>query len=67
MSHVKTFSLLIILIFNTILLTGCSNHNHDEVAGEVFESDHIYLTHMGLVRGHLHVGIELGICHGPTI
>ena len=35
------------------------NNDHDEIAGKVFENDHIYLTHTSLVRGHLYVGIEL--------
>lgn len=40
-------------------MSGCSNEGHDHGSPKVFKDDLTYLTHLGLVRGHLHVGIEL--------
>lgn len=59
--------LLIFITFNIFVLNGCSDestHNsshHDgaEKIAKVYESDNEYLTQIALMRGHLHVGIEL--------
>ena len=59
--------LLICIAFNIFVLNGCLNednhegHNHsgDKKIVKVYESDNEYLTQIALMRGHLHVGIEL--------
>ena len=47
--------LLVIILF---FLAGCSHEGHDHSSSKVFKDDQ-YLTHLGLVKGHLHVGVEL--------
>ena len=59
--------LLIGIAFNIFFLYGCSNENNNKIAhhekgqkiAKVYESDNEYLTQIALMRGHLHVGIEL--------
>jgi len=59
--------LLIAIAFNIFFLYGCSNENNNKTAhhekgkkiAKVYESDNEYLTQIALMRGHLHVGIEL--------
>jgi len=59
--------LLIGIAFNIFFLYGCSNENNNKTAhhekgqkiAKVYESDNEYLTQIALMRGHLHVGIEL--------
>ena len=58
---------LIFIILNTLFLYGCSDksdhmdshHKGDEKLAKVYDSDQMYLTQLGLMRGHLYVGIEL--------
>jgi hypothetical protein len=58
---------LIFLILNILFLHGCSDENNhmqpydkgDVKVAKVYDSDNIYLTQIGLMRGHLYVGIEL--------
>ena len=47
--------LLVIALF---FLAGCSNEGHDHSSSKVLKDDQ-YLTHIGLVKGHLFVGVEL--------
>ena len=47
--------LLAIVLF---FLVGCSHEGHDHSSSKVFKDDQ-YLTHIGLVKGHLFVGVEL--------
>jgi hypothetical protein len=47
--------LLVIALF---FLAGCSDEGHDHSSSKVFKDDQ-YLTHLGLVKGHLFVGVEL--------
>ena len=47
-----------ILIIALFSLTGCSHEGHDHSSLKVFKDDQ-YLTHIGLVKGHLFVGVEL--------
>ena len=47
--------LLVIALF---FLAGCSHEGHDYSSSKVLKDDQ-YLTHLGLVKGHLHVGVEL--------
>jgi len=47
-----------ILVVALFFLAGCSHEGHDHSSSKVFEDDK-YLTHIGLVRGHLFVGVEL--------
>ena len=47
--------LLVIALF---FLAGCSNEGHDHSSSKVLKDDQ-YLTHLGLVKGHLFVGVEL--------
>jgi hypothetical protein len=47
--------LLVIALF---FLAGCSHEGHDYSSSKVLKDDQ-YLTHIGLVKGHLFVGVEL--------
>ena len=47
--------LLVIALF---FVAGCSHEGHDHSSSKVFKDDQ-YLTHIGLVKGHLFVGVEL--------
>ncbi|MDA9642624.1 hypothetical protein N9S84_00860 [Nitrosomonadales bacterium] len=47
-----------LLVITLFFLTGCSHEGHDHTSSKVFKDDQ-YLTHLGLVKGHLHVGVEL--------
>ena len=47
--------LLVIALF---FLAGCSHEGHDHSSSKVLKDDQ-YLTHIGLVKGHLFVGVEL--------
>jgi len=47
--------LLVIALF---FLAGCSHEGHDHSSSKVLKDDQ-YLTHIGLVKGHLYVGVEL--------
>ena len=47
--------LLVIVLF---FLAGCSHEGHDHSSSKVLKDDQ-YLTHIGLVKGHLYVGVEL--------
>jgi hypothetical protein len=47
--------LLVIALF---FLAGCSHEGHDHFSSKVLKDDQ-YLTHIGLVKGHLFVGVEL--------
>jgi len=52
------------IIINSLFLYGCSDkkdhmNSHQKSESKVYESDKIYLTQIGLMRGHLYVGIEL--------
>ena len=47
--------LLAIVLF---FLVGCSHEGHDHSSSKVLKDDQ-YLTHIGLVKGHLFVGVEL--------
>ena len=47
--------LLVIVLF---FLVGCSHEDNDHSSSKVFKDDQ-YLTHLGLVKGHLFVGVEL--------
>ena len=47
-----------LLVITLFFLTGCSHEGHDYSSSKVLKDDQ-YLTHIGLVKGHLFVGVEL--------
>ena len=47
-----------ILVVALFFLAGCSHEGHDHFSSKVLKDDQ-YLTHIGLVKGHLFVGVEL--------
>jgi len=47
-----------ILVIALFCLAGCSHEGYDHSSSKVFKDDQ-YLTHIGLVKGHLFVGVEL--------
>jgi len=46
------------LVITLFFLAGCSHEGRDHSSSKVFKDDQ-YLTHIGLVKGHLFVGVEL--------
>ena len=47
-----------LLVITLFFLAGCSHEGHDHSSSKVLKDDQ-YLTHIGLVKGHLFVGVEL--------
>jgi len=47
-----------LLVITLFFLAGCSHEGRDHSSSKVFKDDQ-YLTHIGLVKGHLFVGVEL--------